>query len=291
MRKFWILVGITLGLWAFTLSAVPISAARQAAAKAVTLAAKRSNRTLQPAARVAAEEAACKAFAKYGDDVFHVMEKGGLESLKQGERYGKDFWKICSHAPPQAVRSLALHADTLLPLAKRIGPEFLALEGKVPGLGAKCVKLFGEKSAKTLAKASPSEIKQLVGYAQKADSPQTVRLLHEAYEKSNGTILKHLSWKQIMAGGLSAGTVIAAYKLSGGVSKLAETNPSEFVRLVTQLTWPLQLGLLVLVILLCWELGRIIVRAGGYLNKKIPQGEEKSPREPSSDKEGKSEKN
>ena len=286
MRKFWILVGITLGLWAFTLCAVPASAARQAAAKAVTLAAKRSGRTLQPAARVAAEEAACKAFARYGDDVFHVMEKGGLESLKQGERYGKDFWKICSHAPPRAIRSLALHADTLLPLAKRIGPEFLALEGKVPGLGAKCVKLFGEKSAKTLANASAGEIKQLVGYAQKADSPRTVRLLHEAYEKSNGTILKHLSWKQIMAGGLSAGTVIAAYKLSGGVAKLAETNPSEFVRLVTQLTWPLQLGLLVLVVLLCWEVGRIIVKAGRYLNKKIPQAGANPPEEPSSVEDG-----
>ena len=217
------------------------------------------------------EEAACKAFAKYGDDVFRVLEKGGLEALKQGERHGKDFWKLCSHATPQAARSMALHADTLMPIARRVGKDFVTLEGKVPGLGAECVKFFGDKSAKTLAHAPAGEITQLVGYARRADSPQTAKLLHEAYQKSNGQVLKHLSWKHIMATGLSTGAIISAYKLSGGVAELAEKHPERFERIIDKWTWPIPAFLAGLLLILLWQAWRIISRTGKWVSSKIPQ--------------------
>ena len=217
------------------------------------------------------EEAACKAFAKYGDDVFRVLEKGGLEALKQGERHGKDFWKLCSHATPQAARSMALHADTLMPIARRVGKDFVTLEGKVPGLGAECVKFFGDKSAKTLAHAPAGEITQLVGYARRADSPQTAKLLHDAYQKSNGQVLQHLNWKHIMAAGLSTGLVVSAYKLSGGVAQLAETHPEKFTALVDKWTWPFRLALLLFLVLVLWPIGKFFFRTGKWACSLIPQ--------------------
>ena len=272
MKRLILLLGLMIAMLpAVPLSAVPVNAARKAAAKAVSIAAKRSGRALTPAARIAMEEAACKAFAKYGDDVFRVLEKGGLEALKQGERHGKDFWKLCSHATPQGARSLALHADTLMPIARRVGKDFVTLEGKVPGLGAECMKLFGDQSAKTLAHAPAREITQLVGYARRADSPQTAKLLHEAYRESGGQVLKHLNWKHIMAGGLSAGAIIAAYKLSGGVAELAEKHPESFERIIDKWTWPIPWILLIFLTLLLWPIGWIFFRTGNWVCAKIPQ--------------------
>ena len=272
MKKLILLLGLMIAVsTALPLSAVPVSVTRKAAAKAVSIAAKRSGRALTPAARIAMEEAACKAFAQYGDDVFRVLEKGGLEALKQGERHGKDFWKLCSHATPQAARSLALHADTLMPIARRVGKDFVTLEGKVPGLGAECMKLFGDQSAKTLAHAPAGEITQLVGYARRADSPQTAKLLHEAYRKSGGQVLRHLNWKHIMAGGLSAGAVIAAYKLSGGVAELAEKHPESFERIIDKWTWPIPWVLLIFLTLLIWPIGWIFFRTGNWVCSKIPK--------------------
>ena len=253
------------------LNAVPVNAARKTVTKTVQIAAKRSGRVLTPAARIAMEKAAAKAFAQYGDDVLRVLEKGGLEALKQGERHGKDFWKLCAHATPQGARSLALHADTLMPLARRIGPDFITLEGKVPGLAAECVRLFGDDAAKSLAHVPAGEITQLVGYARRADSPQTVRVLNEAYRKSNGKILKYLNWKNIMAGGLSIGAVVSAYKLSGGVAQLAETHPEKFTALVDKWTWPFRLALLVFLVLVLCPIGKFFFRTGKWACSLIPQ--------------------
>ncbi|MBE6372743.1 MAG: hypothetical protein E7055_11815 [Lentisphaerae bacterium] len=276
MGKLIPLLGLMIALsTALPLSAVPVSMTRKAVTKTVQIAAKRSGRVLTPAARIAMEKAAAKAFAQYGDDVLRALEKGGLEALKQGERHGRDFWKLCSHATPQAARSMALHADTLMPIARRVGKDFVTLEGKVPGLGAECVKFFGDKSAKTLAHAPAGEITQLVGYARRADSPQTAKLLHEAYQKSGGQVLKHLNWKHIMAGGLSAGAVVAAYKLSGGVAQLAETHPESFERIIDKWTWPIPLFLLASLGLAVWFAWGPVARTRKWLCSLIPEPKRK----------------
>ena len=272
MKRFGMMLAV-MSVLTFTgpLDAVPVSAARHVIAETVELAAKRSGKALTPAARLAMEEAAAKAFARYGDDVLRTLEKGGLEALRQGERHGDVFWKLCANASPRAARSLALHADTLMPLARRIGPDFVTLEGKVPGLAAECVRLFGDSSAKTLAHVPPGEIKQLIGYARRADTPQTAGLLYEAYQKSGGQVLKHLNWKHIMAGGLSAGIVISAYKISGGVAQLAETHPEKFTALVDKWSWPVQAFAWGLAFLLLWYVYRFIRKSCRWLEAKIPE--------------------
>lgn len=270
-HKMFIFVTIFAAALSMPLQAVSVNASRKVVTETIAIAAKRSGRALTPAARIAMEEAAAKAFAQYGDDVLHVLEKGGLEALDQGARHGKDFWRLSAHATPQAARSLALHADELMPLARRIGPEFVTLEGKVPGLGAECVRLFGDDAAKSLAHAPAGEITQLVGYARRADSPQTVRVLNEAYQKSGGEVLKHLNWKHIMAAGLSASAVVTAYKLSGGVEKLATEHPEHFTRQINRWSLPLQALLWGIAILLFWQLYRILRKSGRWMVSKIPQ--------------------
>lgn len=223
--KWTFIVSLSLLLTQAALYSAPIGIAKKAIEETIEFAARKSGVVLAPATRKTAENALKAAIIKYGDDALFVVRKGGLETLQQGAKYGDDFWKICMKGSPDAVRSLTLHADELFPIVKRCGKDFLILEGKVPGLGARTVELFGDASIKTFKNAPPSHITQMVGFANKANSPKNVELLYDGYVKSGGKILDHLNWKHIMAGGLSSAAIIAAYKATGAIETLAENNP------------------------------------------------------------------
>ena len=195
--------------------------------------AKVSGKSMTKAGSKAAQKVLTKAFTKYGDDALRVARHGGVEAIKAGAKHGDDFWRLTRGAAPHAIRSFSLHADTLMPIAKRVGPEFVKLEGKVPGLGAKIVSTFGDDAARSLARtASADDIAKLLGYAGKADSPATRKLLLETYNKGGSKFLNKLNWKVIMATGLSAATITAAYKVSDGVQDglkiAAEKDPKGF---------------------------------------------------------------
>ncbi|NMA45881.1 MAG: hypothetical protein GX945_04900, partial [Lentisphaerae bacterium] len=173
--------------------------------EAVEQAAKRSGKTLAPAARKAANQTAKKLATQYGDDILKVVADGGLETLNQGLKHGDDFWHL-ARLRPAAARTLALHADDLVPLAKRLGPTVLDLEVKAPGISRRLVATFGDDAIKQLTHAPAADLPRLVGYAQKADNPATAKMLLDYYGKApSGTaFLDHLSWKHIMSSGLSA---------------------------------------------------------------------------------------
>ena len=215
--------------------AVPTSATRKIVSKTITTAAKKSGKTLTPAMRKASERALVQASKQYGDDVFKIVSKGGLEALEQGSRHGKVFWDLCAHTP-KAARSLALHADDLLPIARRIGPDFMKLEAHVPGLGKQAITCFGDDAAKMIAKLPADDAAKLIRLGTKADSPQTARLLLEGCEKTSGTILKHLDGKKSLAIGLSASMVTAAYKVSNGIedslTEIASESPEHVTNIV-----------------------------------------------------------
>ena len=156
---------------------------------------------------------------KYGDDVMPIVREGGLEVIEQGAKHGDEFWRLCKQVPA-ASRAMALHADDLMPLAKRIGPEVLEIEARTPGMAARLVRKFGDDAVKTLAK-HPEDTTRLVGYAAKADSPETARLLYETYKKSSNpnAFLEQLNWKDIMAVGLSSAAIISAYQISDGIQE------------------------------------------------------------------------
>ena len=221
--------------------AVPVSATRKAVSKTIEAAAKKSGKALTPAMRKASEKALLQASKQYGDDGFKVVSRGGLEALEQGGKHGKIFWELCAHTP-QAARSLALHADDLLPIAKRIGPEFMKLEAHVPGLGKQAVTCFGDDAAKLLVKMPADDAARLIRFGAKADSPRTAKMLLDGCQKTSGAILKHLDGKRIVALGLSAAMVTAAYKVSDGIedglTEIASESPEHFTNVVARpLIW------------------------------------------------------
>lgn len=185
----------------------------------VEIAAKRSGKTIGKTAEATIGDELIEAMGKYGDDVIPLVREGGLEVLEQGAKHGDDFWRLCKQVP-DASRAMALHADELIPLAKRIGPEVLEIEAKAPTMAAKVASEFGDDAVKVLAK-HPEDTTRLVGYAAKADSPETARLLYETYKKSANpsAFLEHLNWKHIMAAGLSSAAIISTYQISDGVQE------------------------------------------------------------------------
>ncbi len=217
----------TLGI--FVLAAMVFSAGVEASPTSKVIqevleqAAKVSGKTLTPASKEAAEIAMRKAIASHGDDIMRIVRVGGLETLEQGAKHGDDFWRLCSHSP-RAARSLALHADDLLPIARRIGPEVAELEARAPGMTLQIAEHYGDDGIRALTKAPADDISRLVCGAQNADSPATRELLLNMYKKSKdgAKFLNKIDWKVVAATGLSASAIISAYKLSDGVETVIE---------------------------------------------------------------------
>ena len=206
--------------------------ASKAVEETLEIAAKRSGKVLSKTTEKKLGVELLEFAGKYGDDVIPLVREGGLEVLEQGAKHGDDFWRLCKQVPA-ASRAMALHADELIPLAKRIGPEVLEIEAKTPGMAARLVREFGDDAVKTLAK-HPDDTTRLVGYAAKADSPETARLLYETYKKSSNpsAFLEHLNWKHIMAAGLSSAAIISAYQISDGVQE-GLNNPETLNHTIT----------------------------------------------------------
>lgn len=194
--------------------------AARAVSETIEAAAKRSGRILDAGLRSSLEKRAFSLAARYGDDILPLVRRGGLEVLEQGAKHGDDFWRFCRRVP-EASRILALRSGELLPLARRIGPEVLRLEVRVPGCAARVVREFGDDAVALLAKRPPAEISKLLGYAAKADSPATRKLLLNSYRSARNPslFLEKLNWRQIMAAGLSAAAITAAYKTADGLQQ------------------------------------------------------------------------
>ena len=218
-RFFSIILWLLLGLLVFHVDG-KAKVASKIVDETLEVAAKRSGRVLSKTAEKKLGVELLETAGKYGDDIMPLVREGGLEVLEQGAKHGDDFWRLCKQVP-SASRAMALHADDLIPLAKRIGPEVLEIEAKTPGMASKIASEFGDDAVKVLAKHNPQETTRLLGYAAKADSPETSHLLYETYAKSSNpsAFLDNLNWKHIMAGGLSAAAIVAAYKTSDGLQE------------------------------------------------------------------------
>ena len=244
-------------LFAVALFAFPVRAGvtSKVLSETVEAAAKSSGRVLSRSMKVGFGKTLAKFVAQYGDDILPIVRRGGLEVLEQGAKHGDDFWRLC-RAVPGASRSLALHADQLLPLARRIGPAVLKLEQKAPGLAVRAAAEFGDDGVRALAKIPAEDLPRLLGFAAKADSPATRKLLFDSYcaSKAPGQFLDRLNWKHIMAVGLSASAITAAYKVSDGVqtaaAELGEKHPEIAREVVSDTLAPFRYILYVLAALL-----------------------------------------
>lgn len=106
------LIICTILLLTFAAMALPASAYKKIVSETIEAAAKKSGKALPPALRKAATKVLINASKQYGDDVFKIVSRGGLEALEQGAKHGKVFWELCSHAP-KITRNLALHAKEI----------------------------------------------------------------------------------------------------------------------------------------------------------------------------------
>ena len=196
------------------------------------IASKVSGKTLTPAGRKLALTQLRNAVAKHGDEAILTARKGGLELIEAAGKYGDDVWQFAGKVPAGA-RALAMRPRELLPLTRRIGTEVLELEARSPGMTRHVVKNFGDDGVRYFAKHAPTrDAARLVGYAKKADSPATQQMLMDCYKKGGTHFLEKLNWKHIMAGGLSAAAITAAYQISDGIQNglttVAESSPETF---------------------------------------------------------------
>ena len=87
-------------------------------------------------------------------------------------------------------------------------------------------------------------------------------------------VVRKVPWQTVAAGGVAAGTVIVAYKISDGVEDglktVAEEKPEAFTDSLSVLTWPLRWA--VLIALLCsgyfiWRRIKTYIQMKGYKNE------------------------
>ena len=87
-------------------------------------------------------------------------------------------------------------------------------------------------------------------------------------------VVRKVPWQTVAAGGVAAGTIIAAYKISDGVEDglktVAEEKPETFTESLSVLTWPFRWA--VLIALLCsgyfiWRRIKKYFNTKGYKNE------------------------
>ena len=183
---------------------------------AVSAAGKVSGRSIVKAAeKEAANDAAGQLVKRYGDDVLKVVADGGLEALEVVPKYGDDFVRMAMSASAQARRSLAVNADELMPLARRVGVAALEIEAKVPGQAGRAISIFGDDAAKVLAnEVKVQDLPRVIKYGERADSDATRKLLLEAYAKEGASLFERIPPKLVLSGGLSSAMIYGVHGIT-----------------------------------------------------------------------------
>jgi hypothetical protein len=233
--------------------------------EAVEMAARRSGRQLgESAARESVEHAIATAVTRHGPKAATTLADGGLELVEASARYGDDVMRIAVEASPAARRTLALDPGGLLPLVREFGPEALELEAKSPGLARRVYGGFGSEAARKIAREVPAEdVPRLVSYAEKADSPQTRRLLLDAYAKEGPGLFGRIPPKLVLAGGLTTSMIIGTHRATAPFAAVARQIASDPALSRRALDWTAVIGggLLALIV---WT----VLRACGLLGSR-----------------------
>ena len=229
----------------------------------IEIAAKKSGRVLSVASKEAASEMLEKAVVKYGDDVYDIVKKGGLEALEQGSKHSDDFWKLCSKNH-KFIPILTRNADELIPLAKRVGPEVLEFEVKNPGMASRIISEFGDDAVKKLLNAPTKDIRSLSGFSKYADTPATKKALFDAYLEKGDKILTVLGKhkKVIVVSGLTYSMINATGNVSSGIADGVKNVLEEAPMWTIILLFAMGLGVLVVFL---WPIRKLI---SSWIKKK-----------------------
>jgi len=210
--------------------------------EAIEAAARLSGRHLDDVSRAALRKTVATAARRHGDDVLVAMRHGGLELAEAAAKHGDDVWKWSSRVPG-AARSLALHADDLVPMTRRLGHNVLRLEAKAPGLPNMLTTRYSDDIMRSFVRTvRPDDATKVAGFLGKTDGPATRSLLLKRYSETDGKILKWLDWKMVMAFGLTAAVVTGAHEVSDGVQEglktVAQTSPETFGQTLADMVAP-----------------------------------------------------
>jgi hypothetical protein len=195
----------------------------------------------------------------HGQDVLKVVEDGGLELLEAVPKHGNDLIKVAMKASPQARRALALNADEMLPLARRVGTEALELEAKVPGQAAKAFQVFGDDAGKSLAKSIPTEdLPRLIKYGEKADNEGTRKLLLSQYSQEGAKLFLRIPPQLVLAGGLSASMLLGTHEMTAETRAKADVlreHPEIARDVMNRSTIASAVIAVIVVLILLWRFG------------------------------------
>ncbi|GLI57312.1 hypothetical protein PM10SUCC1_28260 [Propionigenium maris DSM 9537] len=189
---------------------------------------KSGDEVVEFSSKKAARETLERGVGKYGDEVLDVVRKGGIELLEASGKYGDEVLELAVKNP-DAIYSLTHNTDEILGLVRKHGDKILELEGFAPGISKRIIDNFGDDAIGKLSKVgNKSELSRVIAYGEKADSPETRKLLWKNYEKNGAKFLDKIDYKMVMAGGLTTSMIITANNISGGVEEgikiVAEEN-------------------------------------------------------------------
>jgi len=204
--------------------------------------------------RAVAERSIESAVKRYGPQAAAAIADGGTELLEAGTRYGDDVIRFAVEASPAGRQALVLDAGNLVPLIRELGPSALEIEAHSPGLGRQVFTIFGPDGAHAIAKSVPADdVPRLIAYAQRADCPQTRKILLETYEREGQSMFDRIPPKLIFAGGLSTAMLYGTHRLTAPAAAIGDriTHDPDLARRTVDWMAVLGGGLLLLLMSAC----------------------------------------
>jgi len=192
--------------------------------EAVEFALKNSGReVVERTSREAVEKSVEAGVAKYGPRAAQAVADGGVELVEATAKYGDDAMRVAVEASPAARRLLALEPGRMLPIVREFGEEAIEVEAKSPGLARRVFTTFGDDGARQIARDVPAEdLPRLLKYAEQADTPETRRLLVDAYKKEGSSIFERIPASLVLATGLSASMIYGTHRATAPLDATAD---------------------------------------------------------------------
>jgi hypothetical protein len=209
---------------ASTGSACAAPGVSQLVREAVEFAFKKSGREVaEQASREAVEQSVEAGVKKYGPRAAQAVAEGGVELVEATAKYGDDVMRVAVEATPAARRVLALEPGRMLPLVRELGEEALEIEAKSPGLARRAFTTFGDDGARQIARQVPADdLPRLLKYAEQADTPETRRLLLDAYKREGTSIFERIPASLVLATGLSASMIYGTHRATAPLDATAD---------------------------------------------------------------------
>lgn len=207
-----------------TASAFAAPGVSQLVREAVEFAFKKSGQEVaERASREAVEQSVEAGVKKYGPRAAQAVAEGGVELVEATAKYGDDVMRVAVEATPAARRVLALEPGRMLPLVRELGEEALEIEAKSPGLARRAFTTFGDDGARQIARQVPADdLPRLLKYAEQADTPETRRLLLDAYKKEGPSIFERIPASLVLATGLSASMIYGTHRATAPLDATAD---------------------------------------------------------------------